>query len=350
MTHLTEELARRRAIAQGLAGMPGRTPAALVKWFGAMQAQDYPMARWSIAQRLSHNPADVEAAVGNGAILRAHVLRPTWHFVPRDDLRWMQELTSAAVLQRMRPYDRRNGVDAALVARSTRRIAAAIERHGHLTRHEIADVLKADGVALSPWVVGELLMHAELRAIVCSGAPRGRQQTYALLEERAPHSVRLKRDEALALLTERYFQSHGPATVKDFRWWSGLDGGDAARGIDIAGRRLERFEADGRTYLARAFAGARLRSPGAHLIQPYDEIVVAYSESRHAVDVSGLARARGGGLLLRALLVDGQVAGRWHATAPRACRIRLEPFRPFTAHEQKAVDRAQARFAAAFPG
>lgn len=178
-------MARRRAAAQGLSATRKMSPAALVAWLGAVQAQDYPMALWSIAQRLSVTLAAVEAAAVDGSILRTHVLRPTWHFVPRDDLRWMQTLTSPRVLARLRPYDRRNGLDAARVARAMKTMATAIERRGHLTRREIGAALAGARIETTPWLVGHLLMHAELRAIVCSGVPNGKQQTFALVDERA---------------------------------------------------------------------------------------------------------------------------------------------------------------------
>jgi hypothetical protein len=348
MAHLSETLARRRALAQRLAGMRDTTPAALVSWLGAVQSQDYPLGKWSIAQRLTHDMTAVESAVASGTILRTHVLRPTWHFVPRDDLRWMQALTSARVVAQMRPIDRRHGIDAALIATAVTRIAGAIERRGHLTRREIGAVLPDGGIKATPWVVGELLMHAELGAVVCSGVPRGGQQTYALVDERAPRSVRAGRDESLAMLAERYFQSHGPATVKDFRWWSGIDAAGVARAIEILGARLERIRAGDRTYFVTRTPVSRSTALAAHLIQPYDEIAVGYSESRDVIDAGGAARARGGGLLLRGLLVDGQLAGRWEATAPRRRAIRVEPFRAFTAREQKAVARAAEHFANAF--
>jgi hypothetical protein len=347
MGHFTEGLARTRAAVQGLAGRRDRTPAALVKRFGAVQAQDYAYALWSVAQRLAHDVAVVERALAGGAILRTHVLRPTWHVVPRDDLRWMQALTSPRVIARMGPIDRRNGVDAALVARSTRAIAAAIAKRGHLTRREIAEVLSRVSVPAGAWIVSELLIHAELRAVVCSGVPRGRQQTYALVEERAPRSIRLGRDDALATLAERYFQSHGPATVKDFRWWSGLDAASAARGVAALGRGFDRIRHGDRLYLAPA-ASPRPRPLAAHLVQPFDEIVVAYRESRDVVDPAGLAGGRAGALLLRGVLVDGRLAGRWTPAAPGAREIRVEPLRTLTTRERTAVDRARARLEAAF--
>lgn len=344
MPHLDEEVARQRVAAQALTGSAFTVPAAVVQWLGAVQAQDYPLATWSVAQRLAAGTrADVDAAIAKGSILRAHVLRPTWHFVPRDDLRWMQELTAPRVLALMKHADRRDGIDAALVSKSTAAIAKAIARRGHLTRKELAAVLAGAGIETNPWRVGQLLAHAELRAVVCSGVPRGRQQTYALLEERAPRSIRLHDDEALAELALRYLRSHGPATLKDFRWWSGLDAASAMRAVEALGHRVERFRAGDRTYLATA--GAKAKTPRravAHLIQPFDEVVVAYSESRDVADVSGIARANAGGLLLRGLLLDGQLAGRWTASPKQA--VSVTAFRALSARERTAADRARERF------
>src|SRR5262245_3187645 len=214
-------VARVRAAAMRLSAPAAWTPARLVAWLGAMQAQEYPFATWSIAQRLA-GPADIDAAFAGGAVLRTHILRPTWHFVARDDLRWMQTLTAPRVLALVRNADRSNGVDADLVARSVPLIAAAIARGGHLRRREIAGMLSKAGIKTTPWLVGQLLIHAELGAVVCSGAPRDGHQTYALVDERAPKPATLKGDEALAELARRYLRSHGPATAKDFQWWSGL--------------------------------------------------------------------------------------------------------------------------------
>lgn len=347
MAHLTEELARRRAAALGLAGVSAASPDALVKRLGAVQAQDYRMATWSIAQRLSHRLADVEEAVATGTILRTHVMRPTWHFVARDDLRWMQELTAPRVLALMSHYDRRNGIDAALVARGTKTIAAAIGRGGHLTRREIAGALSRAGIETTPWQAGQLLTHAELRAIVCSGAPRGRQQTYALVDERAPRRSPLTRDEALATLARRYFQSHGPATARDFQWWSGLSAADVARSIDVLGRAVERVRSGDRTYLLGAKPVTR-KAGSAHVIQPFDELVVAYRESRDVVDVSGAARggsADGATLLTRGVIYDGQIVARWTIAPARGSRaIVLEPLRRLSSAERAAVAAAASRF------
>jgi len=342
-------VARDRAALQRLSAPAAVTPARLVAWFGAVQSQDYPLGTWSIAQRLA-NGGDVERAIADGAILRAHVLRPTWHFVARDDLRWMQALTSPRVLGLMKYADRANGLDAALIARSTKTIAAAISRQGHLTRSHVAEVLSRAGISRTAWQVGQLLMHAELRAVICSGVPSGRVQTYALVDERAPRKAAMTRDEALATLARRYFQSHGPATARDFQWWSGLSLEDVARAIDALGRLVSRQCIADRTFFS---IGSRVRatpSKRAHLIQPYDEFVVGYSESRDVVDVSGAARASvsgGAALLTRGIVYDAQLVARWRPErAGRSSTIAVQPLRRLVAAERAAIAAATARFAA----
>ena len=187
-------------------------PGELVRWLGAVQAQDFALSRWSIGQRAACDAKAIDAALADGSIVRTHVLRPTWHFVTREDIGWMLALTRERVRARLRPYDRQNGIDAEMIQTSRRAIEAAIRKSGHLTRERIADILRRRRIRVdSGWIVGHLLMHAELSGTICSGIAQGTQQTYALLEERAPKPAMLAGDDALAELATRYFQSHSPA-------------------------------------------------------------------------------------------------------------------------------------------
>ena len=122
----------------------------------------------------------------------------------------------------MASYDRKLSLDQSIRVRGRDVIERALDRQAHLTRAEIAEALRAEGLPASGQALAHLVMHAELDAVICSGAPRGKQHTYALVADRAPEARRLERDEALAELALRYFTSRGPATVKDFRWWSSL--------------------------------------------------------------------------------------------------------------------------------
>src|SRR3712207_3882566 len=92
------DIARRRLHNQRLAGEKLERPAEVAGWMGAVQAQDYPAAKWALGLRLRDAlDADVERAFAEGTILRTHVMRPTWHFVLPADIRWLLALTGPRV-------------------------------------------------------------------------------------------------------------------------------------------------------------------------------------------------------------------------------------------------------------
>lgn len=230
------DIATRRLHTQRLAGEPFASAVDAVAWLGAVQSQDYAGAKWALGQRTRGvTDADLDRLCDEGAILRTHVMRPTWHFVLPCDIRWLLGLTAPRVKARLAPYDRRLEIDAPLLKRSHAVIESALEGGSSLTRAELGAALERAGIPAAGQRLGHLVSYAELDAIVVSGPRRGRQVTYALLEERAPSARRLDRDEALAELTRRYFTGHGPAQVQDFAWWSGLTVADVRRGLELAG-------------------------------------------------------------------------------------------------------------------
>jgi hypothetical protein len=313
-----------RLTGPGLAG-----PAAAVRWLGAVQSQEYGPALWSLAQRTDGGPgrgsgdlteADVDAAFGAGEFLRTHVLRPTWHFVAPDDIRWLLTATAHRVHALNAPYYRSNGLDPATLAATGAVVTGALGGGNHLTREELRGVLARAGHVASGQRLAYLLMHAELTGLICSGPRRGRQHTYALLAERAPAARELSPDEALAELTRRYFTGHGPATAKDLQWWSSLTLADVARGLELVGSDLASAEIDGRRYwfAEAAVADAGRSSPDVRLLQAYDEYV-SYGESRYVLDLSGTARmlTRDRPLYNHLVVLDGQVIGHWKRTVRR---------------------------------
>jgi hypothetical protein len=246
------------------------------------------------------------------------------------------------------PVYRKNELDDALHGRVRtlleRRLAGGVA----LTRQEIAAALARAGIAAAGQRLAYIVMHAELEAVLCSGPSRGKQRTYALVEERAPRAPALERDEALAELTRRYFRTHGPATVKDYTWWSSLTVADAKRGLDIVGTELTHAQDGARTYwFMDADLPPRARTPTAHLIQGYDEYVVAYRETRDVFYTAHPAAAERQPPFTHALLLDGRVIGHWRFVPGTASRvIELRPFEPLDARQRWAVDGAIARYEA----
>jgi Winged helix DNA-binding domain len=301
-----------------LSGDPLPAPEDVVAWLGAVQSQDYGPATWSIGQRASGvDAAAVDRAFADGTILRTHVLRPTWHFVPPADIRWMLELTGPRVHALNAYYYRQLGLDDTLLQRCRTLLVGALRGGNQLTRKELAAMLEGAGIATKGFRLAYIMMSAELDGVVCSGAPDGRQHTYALLEERAPRASHLSRDEALALLVTRYFTSHGPATAKDLRWWSSLTMAEVNRGIEMAAPGLDRAVVDGLTYwFARSAPPAKAPAPAVHLLQAYDEYLVGYSESKYLLDLSGTARSapQDRQAANGVAILDSQVAGRWRRT------------------------------------
>lgn len=311
-----------------------------------MQAQEYAAARWAIGLRLPRaNDAEIAAAFDAGRILRTHVLRPTWHFVAPPDIRWMLELTSPHVHRAMAYQRRQLELDVRVCTRAIDLIERALAEGTYLTRAELGARLARSRIQATGNRLAHLAAYAELEGVICSGPRRDTQFTYALLATRAPGARRLPRDEALAELTRRYFQSHGPATIRDFVWWSGLTTADAKRGLAMNKARSR--VSDGLTYwtLGRASASRRSRA-GVYLLPVYDEYVVAYRD-REAVPhrPPGDAAAGGVATFQNALVIAGQIAGTWQAVRRAgAVVVAVAPARRLSASERQSLAVTAARY------
>ncbi len=348
MTRATIDLLSQRLRNQKLVGSTLRDAAAIVAWLGAVQSQDYPGAKWALGQRaIGVTDADVERAYNNGAILRTHVMRPTWHFVAPADIRWLLALTKARVFALMAPYDRRLELDAALFSRAHTVLTRALQGGTSLTRTELATALARAKIVAQGQRLAHLMMRAELDAVVCSGPMRGKQFTYALLEERVPLGPRLSRDEALVELTRRYFTSHGPATVRDFAWWSGLTMRDARVGIESTRPALTHESMDGLTYWLgpSALAARRPAQPFAYLLPNYDEYGIAYKDRDAFVDRLLLQPTAGATEFPHLVIVNGKWVGSWKRTmATEAVRVELKLRRRLKADELAKVVLAAERY------
>jgi hypothetical protein len=305
---------------QRLTGPRFARPEEVVDWFGASQSQDYGPAKWSLGQRSEgSSDAGIERLFADGTILRTHVLRPTWHFVGPADIRWMLELTGPRVLAQTASYFRRMDLNAATLEKSLRTIERALRGGNHLMRKELKTVLEKSGFDLEGNRIAFIMMNAELRGLICSGPRRGKQHTYGLLEERAPNARTLNQEQALAELTVRFFTSHGPATLKDFGWWSSLKVADMKRGLEMAGSQLTEEEIDGVTYwFSGSPSATQITSPSVALLQAFDEYVVAYKDSRHVIDAAGTARAHDEGFpFTGGVVLDSQMVGTWKGTSTK---------------------------------
>ncbi len=319
-------MARRRLQGQLLSTGGHAEPGEVVAHMTAMQAQDHGSARWSVAARMPGPgvAAAVDRAFADGSVLRTHVLRPTWHYVAASDLSWLIALSGPKVDAGNGRRYRDLGLDARTLDRSNEVIAEAV-REDPKTRRELAAVLEAKGIATAGERVTYLLMHAELRAVICSGPMRGKQHTYAWFEERVPPGRGPTGDDALEELARRYFSTRGPATVKDFSWWSGLNAAQASAALHMARSRLASETLDGRTYWftdeARPWPW---RGPRVHLVPCYDEIIISYGQSRNVLQGPRVSFSVPGFLdgYRHVVLADGRLLGHWRVGAGSDVEIR----------------------------
>jgi hypothetical protein len=373
------DLVRERLRSQRLVGAAFSSAADVVAWMGAVQAQEYGPSRWGLAQRMAAGTEDSELvrAVEDGSILRTHVLRPTWHYVARDDIRWMLELTAPHVRRSMAAYVRQLGIDAAMLRRARSIMEKSLGGGRYLTRQEIGERLARARQPLKGIALALLVMDAELEGVICSGPYRGKKLTYGLVAERAPRARSKPRDEALSELARRFLQSHGPATVRDFMWWSGLPAADARRAIQM--HRTESFAIDDTTYWrlsdvalrstvgrdatcppeprrrrkrpgeSQAVAGNVRKPRPVYLLPIYDEYVVAYRD-RHTVPFGGdtASGVKWNGVTFQhSLIAGGQVAGTWRVTAGRptgGVTVAVWLLRPLTGLEDRALEKEVERY------
>jgi hypothetical protein len=339
-------LVLRRLSNQRLLRSSFRTPQEVVSWLGAMQSQDYAGAKWGIGLRAAVTDDEVDRACDEGAIVRTHILRQTWHFVARDDIRWLLALSGPRVNAINAHYYRKLHLDERTFARSRTVIERALRDGRHLTRPELKAALARARIVAEGPRLAFLIMRAELDAVICNGPRRGNQLTYALLDERVPAATRMDRDAALAELARRYFASHGPATLKDYVWWSGLTVRDARAGIDLAGTALTGEQVDGLTYWSvDGPAPKAMQSPTAFLLPNYDEYLIAHKDRGLVIGPgSGDGVTRIKDPFMHHVIVDGRLAGSWNRTvSARSVVVGCSTYARPTEATRRAIDIAVAR-------
>lgn len=343
------DIARIRFHNQQIAQTKFETPGEVIAWLGAMQGQEYAMAKWGIAQRMQEiTDSEIDQAFAEGAILRTHLLRPTWHLVTPADIRWLLALTGPRV-QAVNAYMyRKLEMDNTFFKRSNAALTKALQGGKQLTRVELASALQQAGIeTVGELRMGYILMHAELEGIICSGARRGKQFTYALLEERAPQAKSLDRDEALVELVRRYFTSRGPATMKDFVVWSGLRVADVKKGIELLKPTLEHEVVDGQTYwFTESALPKRGPSKTAQLLPIYDEYVMGYKDRNAILGLLEEEKITGGSIAFdNIIVIDSMLVGSWKRTLSKNEVLVETNFNiPLTKTEQRAVTATVERY------
>ena len=324
-------------------------PADIVKYMGAVQAQDFAAAKWALGLRLGNSTDhDIEQAYNKGAILRTHLMRPTWHFVAPEDIRWLLALTAPRIKSQCSSAYRQYSLTEAIFKKSHKTLEKILSGGKHLTRTEIAIALNKAGIPTDDNRFIHLMMRAELDVVICSGPVQGKQLTYALLEERVPQTKPLKRDEALAELAKRYLTSHGPATLRDFAWWSGLTITDAKNGLQTVAKEFISEQINGVTYWFSAVSTGQTAST-IHLLPNYDEYIISYKDRDNlmAPKSTPVLDARGSIIFNHTILIDGQIAGTWKRVLQKdTVAVTTTPFYKLNKKQEAALANAIKKYGA----
>jgi hypothetical protein len=345
------DIARQRLHNQLITRSTFEKPEDVVQWLGAVQAQDYAAAKWAVGLRLQGTSSDdIEQAFADGTILRTHLMRPTWHFVSPTDIRWLLALTAPRVNAAIAYGYRKSELDDDVFLCSNAVLAKALQGGKQLTRPELVSALQQAGIATDDLRFTHIMIRAELDGIVCSGARRGKQFTYALLDERAPQTRTFDRDEALAAFARRYFTSHGPATLQDFVWWSGLTVSDTKASLAMVASQLTHEVIDERTYwFATSTPRKKDLSPTAYLLPNFDEYIVGYTDRSAVFDASHTKKLdpRGNVLFNHTMVLNGRVVGTWKRTIKKDA-VLLTPslFTPLNEAETRAFAESANRYGA----
>lgn len=337
-----KELLRTRLHFQKLDNPNFKTPADMVRYFGAVQAQDFLGSLWAVGQRLENaTEAAVEEALNKGKIVRSWPMRGTLHFTAPEDLKWMLDLLGERAIAKSIYYQK----EAGLTEDDFKKSRTILEKglHGKaVERTAVYELLERKGINTSNTRGLHILGQLAREKLICFGPRSGKQPTFVLFDEWIRKSKKLKPDDALGELTLRYFNSHGPATLHDFAWWSGLTVTDAGRGIDIVQSKLQKVD---NYWMAAGEHDVKQRN-NVSLLAAYDEFLVSYQD-RSAAETEAINKLKDiNSIFTSTLIVNGHIAGTWKRTITnKGVKIKIKPFEKLSKQAESALEREMNKYA-----
>ena len=339
------EIAARRLISQGISSTIKRSPAEVVDGLGAMQAQDYLGALWAIAVRTpGTTEAEVEKAIANREIVRTWPMRGTLHFIPAEDVRWMLELLTPRVIAGCKRRWEELELNEKVFTKARKIIERALVGGKHLSRPAVMELLDRGGIVSANQRGIHILSRLAMERVLCFGPRIGKQPSFLLLDEWIPTSRLLDREASLAAMARRYFHGHGPATLQDFVWWTGLKASDAKAGLANVAPELERISSDGVEYWMQPNIDTRgSKQPQLFLLPPFDEYLVGYRDRSAALEPHHANQVvpGGNGIFLPIVVQKGRVIGTWRRALQRnRVLVSASTFTPRSQLQKQAFVRA----------
>jgi hypothetical protein len=323
----SKDISNIRTFSQKIAATEFKTVKEIVRWMGAIQAQDFSMAKWAIGLRILDSTDErIEDSFNKGEIIRTHLLRPTWHFISAEDIYWMLELTAPQIKSSMKSRNKELELSESIFTKSKCLLEKTLSNGLSLTRDEIAREynkvkIRTDGNRLS-----HLLVRAELDGIVCSGPIKANKQTFSLLQDRVPRKKVLTRDESLVELAKRYFKSRGPATLHDFVWWSGLPVKDARQALESVKSGFITEMIGSEKYLFSTSSPIDIYNKTyIHLLPAFDEFLISYRDRSASLSAGDNKKAvSSNGIFNPLIIINGQVTGLWKRSINKT-KVIIEP-------------------------
>lgn len=302
---------------------------AVVRWMGAMQAQDYKQALWGIGARMqSATLVDVEMAIAKGEIVRTWSQRGTIHFVPAQDTLWMLQLCASRIVaghgRRMSQLE----LTEAVIKQGEKLVINALQGQKIMTRTELFSLFEDAGISTVGQRGYHIVWHLAHIGVICMGPMRDKEQTFVLLHDWVPNLRQLSSEEALTELVWRYFASHAPATEHDFARWSGLNLTDTRRGIQHNQHRLQSVQIHATTYWMADTASDE-PSQRVYSLPAFDEYLLGYQDRSAVLDEEHAQKVVPGnnGVFQPIIVHDGAVVGTWrHKLTKKTVDITLHPF------------------------
>lgn len=326
----TSELLRIRLYNQLLTGHEFDEPHEIVSWMGAMQSQSLELAKWAIGARLGEKTVkNVEEALNTGKIIRTHILRPTWHFVSCEDIHWMFDLSIPRLKPTYLSYCKMLGADDSVISRGVSMVEKSLSGGKHLTKQEIGTILQKEKITTDTRMLTLIISMAEMEGVLCNGQLRGNKQTFTSFGEWAPRKLSIQKEEALERLARTFFTSHGPATIQDFTWWSGLTLTECKQALEMIKNDFICETTNGRVFwMKNDIKTPATDEVSALLLPPFDEFVVSYKDRSEMIDETHYGKVMTkNGLFSPTIMLNGEIIGSWKKTMKKgAPQIELSFF------------------------